>query len=172
MSAGGFGMIVGLIVGLMLAVIVYKACNKDKKVKTEYDERQQAIRGKGYMYSYYTLIAYLVLWMTLSIGGIKLPLVDAVIAFIGILLGLMVLGIYTIYNGAYWGINNDPKKYGIVFTVATVINIIYTVFAIKAGTMIEDGTLQIPFVNLLCAVVMVILLIAVVIKKAMSKEEE
>ena len=40
MNAKGIGFITGLIVGLILVVILFKYANTDKKIKTEYDERQ------------------------------------------------------------------------------------------------------------------------------------
>ena len=71
MNAQGFGFIVGLIVGLILVVILFKYANTDKKVKTEYDERQEKVRGKAYMYAFYTALIVEALLSMASICGIE-----------------------------------------------------------------------------------------------------
>ena len=55
------GLVFGLIIGLAIAAILIKAANKDGKFKTKYDERQEAVRGKAYKYSFYTLLFFDVL---------------------------------------------------------------------------------------------------------------
>ena len=42
------GMAIGLMVGLVISVILLKVANKDHKVKSQYDERQEMIKGKGW----------------------------------------------------------------------------------------------------------------------------
>ncbi len=41
------GMAMGLMVGLVIAVILLKVANKDHKLKTQYDERQELVKGKA-----------------------------------------------------------------------------------------------------------------------------
>jgi uncharacterized membrane-anchored protein YhcB (DUF1043 family) len=41
-----FGMVLGIVVGLILCILIFKYVNTNHKVKTEYDERQQVIREK------------------------------------------------------------------------------------------------------------------------------
>ena len=59
MNAKGMGFIAGLIVGLVLVVIIFRIANTDKKIKSEYDERQLRIRGKAYKYAFYTMLQQL-----------------------------------------------------------------------------------------------------------------
>nr|MCR4806342.1 hypothetical protein [Lachnospiraceae bacterium] len=73
MNGRGWGFVAGLMVGLVLVVIFYKIANTDKKIKTEYDERQQRIRGKAYKYGFYTMILYHVLMMGLYLCDITIP---------------------------------------------------------------------------------------------------
>ena len=41
------GLAVGIIVGLIICVLLAKFGNKDGAVKSKYDERQEAVRGKA-----------------------------------------------------------------------------------------------------------------------------
>ena len=65
------GVAVGLMVGLMIAVIIFKVANTNHKAKTEYDERQKEIRGKAYMYAFYTVVALECVMMIVDIGGVR-----------------------------------------------------------------------------------------------------
>ena len=55
-SFASFGLPVGIMVGLVLVVILLKYINRDKKLKTEYDERQKIARGRSYMFGFYALV--------------------------------------------------------------------------------------------------------------------
>ena len=52
------GFFVGIGVAVLLIWAMFKRFNTDGRTKTEYDERQKTIRGIGYTYGYYTLMAY------------------------------------------------------------------------------------------------------------------
>ena len=44
-----FGVISGVLIGLVIAVIMLRFVNKNKKMTAEYDEMQKLVRGRGYM---------------------------------------------------------------------------------------------------------------------------
>ena len=52
MNGKGAGFAVGITVGVILVMVLLKMSNTDKKIKTEYDERQERIRGKAYKYAF------------------------------------------------------------------------------------------------------------------------
>ena len=58
-AVASYGMVFGLMIGLVIAVILLKFANKDHRFKTQYDERQESIKGRGYKYSFYTLASKL-----------------------------------------------------------------------------------------------------------------
>ena len=98
MNGKGIGFIAGLMIGLVLVAIFSKIANTDKKVKSEYDERQQRIRGKAYKYSFYTMIMYHAFMIALAFMDISIPVEPYVSEFLGIFLGCTVLGVYCIWN--------------------------------------------------------------------------
>ena len=52
------GFVIGIVIGLIACVVLFKISNTNHKSKTEYDERQQVIRGKAYRYAFYVLAVY------------------------------------------------------------------------------------------------------------------
>ena len=68
------GVVSGVLIGLVIAVIVLRFVNKNKKMTAEYDEMQKLVRGRGYMYSFYTVLIYEALMCVLSMG-VELPAV-------------------------------------------------------------------------------------------------
>jgi len=151
------GVTVGIIVGLIITVIILKIVNTDHKSKTEYDERQKAVRGRGYMYAFYAIVGFELIMSLLEMSGITLPVENASIHFAGILIGAIVLCCYCIWNDGYWGLNNNPRKYYVIFILTAVLNVIPIVGAVREGRLMEDGKLTTPFLN-----IMVLIMIAIV----------
>ena len=85
------GLALGIMCGLMISVVLLKIANKDHKVKTQYDERQEMVKGKGYKYGFYTMMALEVVFMLLEMSGISLPVETYLIHFSVILLGCLVM---------------------------------------------------------------------------------
>lgn len=172
MNARGTGFVIGLIVGLVLVVIFYKIANTDKKIKTEYDERQQRIRGKAYKYGFYTMLLYHVLMIGLYLGGITIPVDPYVTEFIGIFLGCTVLGTYCVWNDVYWGLNNDHKRYYIIFSVCLLLNLLPIAVPALTGEFKKHGFGGAPTINLLVIIMMAILLIELGIKHLIDKKKD
>ncbi|MBR6237807.1 MAG: hypothetical protein IKQ83_02035 [Lachnospiraceae bacterium] len=173
MNAKGLGFVIGLIIGLILVVILFRFANTDKKLKTEYDERQEKVRGKAYKYAFYTALAVQALLCTASICQIEIPIEDYILHFMGILFGCLVLGAYCIWNGVYWGLNNDHKRYGVVFAVCIVLNLIAVVGPVMAGMLFEkDGKIGMPALNFLIIFMMAVFGIEFLIKGAIDKKTD
>ena len=169
------GMAIGLMFGLVIAVILLKVANKDHKLKTQYDERQEAIKGQGYKYSFYTMLFMEVVVMLLEMSGIELPIENYLVHTIAVLVGCLVLCIHSIWNGVYWGLNNDRKRYTVIIAFAVLLNLIPLIAAIANGTLSGHGVNSIPVLNIIVLVWMAIIGIAALVKKCIdtkSGEEE
>lgn len=151
------GVAVGLLVGLIIAVIIFKVVNTNHKVKTEYDERQREIRGKAYMYAFYTVLVCECVMMIIDIGGIKLPFESYLLHFASMLAGCIVLCCYSIWHDVYWGLNNDPRRYSVLFIFIILLNLIPIIGAVKSGTLMENGKFGLPFLNIMVIVMMAII---------------
>jgi len=89
---------------------IFKRANNDHKAKTQYDERQNVIRGRGYMFGFWTVLVFLGILFIMETFGITLPVAPFSLGFIGAILGATVMSVYTVWNGAYWGLNNNRKQ--------------------------------------------------------------
>ncbi len=174
MSQGmAIGMIAGLLVGLILVVILLKYANKDKKVKTEYDERQKEIKNKGYVCGFYTMVALLAVESILSVAEIEIPVADFIQYFAILIAGITVMGGYAIWNGVYWGLNNDKKRYAMVFAVAIVLNLLAVVLGMKRGNIFStDPVTALPLFNVIVLIMFVVLFAVMLIRYLVDKVTE
>jgi len=166
------GVAVGLMVGLIIAVIIFKVANTNRKVKTEYDERQREIRGRAYMYAFYTIVALECVMMIIDIGGISLPVESYLLHFAGILAGCIVLCCYSIWHDVYWGLNNDPRRYSLIFIFTGILNLIPIIGAVKSGTLMENGKFGLPFMNILVMIMLIAIGICLLAKHIADRREE
>ena len=159
------GVTIGVLIGIVIVIAFFKFSNKDGRIKSEYDEMKNYYRGLGYKYAFYTVLIYLAIVTVLDIGEIPLHMSFSNICFVGIFLGVMVDVWYCIRHNAYFGLNNNVKRYGVLMTICTVINFLAAFAAIKGGRMMRDGELQPPFVNLLCGIMFLAVAIAMFMNK-------
>ena len=170
MNAEVVGVVTGIIIGLIICIIIYVTCNSNKKIKSEYDERQKEIRGTSYTYGFYSVIIYLALMLIFFMSDIAIPFVLPVIAFFGIFIGICVVAIHSIWNGAYWGLNNNKTKYFIVMTLCTVINLGVGIMGIVNGTILLGYQGQL--INLLCGIMFLIIGAVTFIKGKISPDAD
>ncbi len=164
------GMGVGIAIGLIICIFVFKYMNTDKKMGTKYDEMQEIARGRGYKYSFWTLLICFALFFIFDSDKLDLPFTRPVLYFLAIMIAILVQTTYCIWHDAYIGINTNVKRFVIVAVVVTAINLLAAVAAVKGGTMFTDGKLQTPFINFLCALLFGILGVEVLIKHAYDKK--
>ena len=166
----------GIICGLIIAVIIIKVCNKNGKFKSDYDERQQIMIGKSYKCAMITAWVLMAIYMVIDIGGNVLPMDNALVVFTIMFVSIMVHTSYSVWTDAYFGSNNDNKKYAIMAIVVTAINAAATVAYIRDGQFIVDGVLTVRAVNAECALMFLILGVEFFIKgivdKKLGKDEE
>ena len=160
------GVVTGLIIGFILVVVFLKFANKDNKAKTEYDERQKVIRGKGYMAGFYTFVVLLAIETIWSIAGYEFPLPDYLVYFSSIIIGITVMCAYDIWNGVYWGMNNDRKKYAIIIIIGLILNIFPIASALVSGQLLsKDPAEALPWMNVIVIAMFIIIGIVALIRK-------
>lgn len=166
-----FGFAVGILVAIIICVVLFKLLNTDKKIKTQYDERQQEIRGRAYKYSFYTVIFEEAIIMILRTRGIAEFVWGSYLVQLFVMLsGLLVLCVYSILKGAYWGINNNPRRYMVVIVIATICNILPIIGSIAGGDVAKDGIGALPWVNIMVVIWMALIGVSGLVKKVMDKK--
>lgn len=168
-TAAFIGSFCGLVIGIIIAGVAMKVMNTNKKLKSEYDERQQALRGKAYSAGFYSVLAYEALLMILDTAEVSLPVEGSVLHFTALFIGCTVLCSCTIWTDCYWGMNNNRRNYTIFIAFFTILNLTVAILAIVRGAMVVDGLLSAPFINLLCALMIVICGIQLAIKNTLDK---
>ena len=166
------GIFLGILIGLIICFIAFKVMNKNGKIKTEYDERQNEIRGLAYKYGFWTTCGYLGILFILSTLEVDIPITTALLYFIGFVIGAMVVCVYSILKGAYFGLNNIQKRWYIFMAFFMVFNFVVSFVEFKSGDMIIDGKLDLPFVNFICGVMFLIIFVTTYIKKSYDNKQE
>ena len=161
------GMAVGIVIGLIVAAALILAANNNRKIKTEYDERQLRVRGDAYRYGYYTVVVCEVILLVLAVGEIRLPIPEYALHFAAIVIGGLVLSGYCIWKDAYWGLNNNRRRYGIILVVCGLLNAIPVIGRLHQA----DGS-DFPYVNLIACAMLVILGMELLIKNLMDRRAE
>ena len=165
MNGTSAGFAIGIMVGLVIVVLLFKYANKDGRIRTEYDERQKTVRGKAYRFAFYAELFAQAVLMWVFMSGIKLPVEDYALLFIAVIFGCLVLATYCIWNDVYWGLNNDRKRYHIIFIIAIILNIIPVAGAVRTGTLFENGKLGMPMLNIVVLVMIAYIYLLLLVKK-------
>ena len=161
------GLAIGILVGLVVAVALILISNNNRKVRTEYDERQLRVRGDAYRYAFYTVVIWEAVLIVLAYGDFHLPVPDLALHFAGIIAGVIVLSTICIWKDAYWGLNNNRRSYGIILVVAGLFNAIPVI-----GSLSDTGGSDFPYVNLLCCVMLVVVGAELLLKQLADKRAE
>jgi len=160
-----------VIVGLVIAVIIIKVCNTNGKFKTDYDERQQIMIGKSYKCAMITTWVLMAIYIVIDIGGNKLPMDNAMVIFTILFVSIMVHTSYSVWTDAYFGSNNNNKRFAIMSVVVTAVNIASTVAYARDGQLIVDGVITSRAISAECALMFLILGVEFWIKSIVDKKK-
>ena len=167
------GLAFGIVTALIIFALVWKF-NK-KTMKGKFDERQELVRGRGYKYACFTMLAMLTLDLLLESFEAfdTLPVSRTLAIFIIILVGVMVYALYCIKNDSYFGVGTDARTYRAVMWVVIVCNAVSAFTGLKEGAMEADGKLSFgPCASLMFCLAFVIILISLRIKQNNLAKEE
>lgn len=144
-----FGFIFGVII-VAIACIIMRVVKRDKS--GEYDERQEAIRGRGFKLAYFTAI------ITLVLGGCAEILLDAVwcglfsFAMLALWLSICVFTTYCVVKDAYFTLRSKRRVLIFIFFASSAINLYFGIRSIATGELLSGGMLSLYSVNLLSGV--------------------
>ena len=169
------GLAFGIAVGLLICVILFRYMNRDKKLRTKYDERQEAVRGRAYMYGFWGCVIGAAVVICIDTAGIVFAsrfTMDFLIIFIGILVQVS----YSVWNDGYYGLNTNKKRFYIICIVAGLINLLVVIGTIRSGEFIENMVMSDVAVNLLCVILFLVIAAELIIKDRVdaksSRDEE
>lgn len=166
------GVVVGFVLIFGIMFFVSKQLNADKSMKTKYDERQQIVRGEAYKYSFWTMVFLVMIYAFIDSSGIELPCVNSVVIIAIIMTSIVVHAVYCIIHDGYFGINNKPKSYYILFIFLGLFNFFIGIINTIRGVLIIDGKLDIPFANYIAGFMFIIVGISIIIRHMMNKTDD
>ncbi len=167
-----YGLIIGLVIGLLLVVIMLAITKTNDKIKCDFDERHEMIRGKGFKYAFFTMVIGNGLFAILHTLEISL-FADMLVAMtFSILLGVMVFACYCIWNDGYFALNENKTMLMILFAFIGVFNIVLGATSFAQGVAFVDGRLTIRSLNLFCGILMLIIFVTILCKHIKDGREE
>ena len=144
------GVLCGLAIVLIIGVVL-RILNKNNK-SCAYDERQEAIRGTGFKYAYFTAL------IVLFLGSIIEILMDATwcglftFALLAVWASICVFTTYCVIRDAYFTLRSRRKALIAIFIAAGAINLCIGIGHIIHGDIIEGGMLSLNAANLITGV--------------------
>ncbi len=165
------GFFVGLLVSGILFIILFKIVKKDSFIRCRYDERQQLVRGRGFKYGFFGCMIFGMIYI-LSDVGLKMQYMDTSMAvFLCIMIGAVIYVVYSIWNEAYFSLNENPKRITLLLTAVGVLNIVCSIYRIHEG-LFENGVLTfINGSNLICGICILIILVVLIIKNCSDQRK-
>ena len=165
--------VIGFIVGLLVVAVVCMAAGKIIRKRGgnpgEYDERQQAVRGKAFTIAYAVLIIYLAIWMLLNSLGVSF-FQNGNSVLLGIIVSITVFVAYSIFNDAYFRTSERPAVWLAIIGVVGLINIIIGVGRLTLQAAIEERLFENP--NLMVGAMLAVVVVCLLLKRAMDRRTE
>ena len=159
------GFAIGIVITLIMILVVMKVAKGfGLSVCGKYDERQEGVKNKGYRLAFYVMIFYYMCLMVVSMAELPVPM--PYLIFLGVVVSTLSYAVYCIIKGAYIGYNQNMKKVVIMLTAIMILNLIPAVINIAEGTTVTERFFN---VNLLCATMLLVVIIASLIKAGIDK---
>ncbi len=164
------GIVCGVLAVALVCWLISRINKKNGVEKKDYDERQQAIRDKGFRFAYLTLLGCMAVLALLH----SLDIVTGNISgwlFIGVILSATVHVVYSIYKDAYFRVSDSPRSYIVLFGVLGPVNLIMGAVKRISGE-VEGVFPTTEDLNLIVGVMLAIVAISILIKLRLDKRAE
>lgn len=169
LSPAKLGLCVGLVAGMILVAIFALVTKRGNSAKSEYDERQQEIRGRASQYSFGTLIILDAVIALLHILEIEIPVSVEMEFFCSIIIALSVQITYCLFHDAYFSLNEKKTSLAISYVLIYLLNAAVSVKEIREKLLIVDGKLAYTSLNLVVVGFLTYVGIIIWIKSYMDK---
>lgn len=171
--AYGLGFVFGIIiVSAIILIPMLIALTKDGKIKRKYDERQEAIRGRGFKIAFYTMVTMNMLYGFFQVACKELPIEPSVVVFIIVFMGVGVYAWYTILNDGYFALNERIPQTLVAFTIIGLVNLLIGLANIMDGTIMNEGVIRFESISIVCGIFMLITVLVILIKQHKDKKED
>ncbi len=172
-NVGTVAIIFTVLIGLSLIYIILDSYIRHAQTEQpRYDERQELERGRGFRYAFFTMLIYIGFLSCIDMVNMFPDLKATFLYVCGVFLGIAVYVVYCIWHESYFALNERPKSMMIIFSVIALMNVILSVISFRSGTMIENGQPSFHMYNFLCALLFLVLFIAIALKQFADGRED
>lgn len=165
------GLVLVAVVGFIIGFARGFARKKRQQSTAEYDERQEAVRGRGFKYGYVSLVAYLAVYALQDALEIYWCRLGAGL-FLGFLLSVTVFVIYCIYKDAYFRVSDRPGFYAVLCALLAAANLVCGLVVPGLKGIEKEPMLGIEDINFMVAGFVFIIFINVLVKLWLDKRAE
>jgi hypothetical protein len=110
--------------------------------------------------------------LVLSVGNVPLFFEQYMAHAAVIFLSCTILCCYTVWNGAYWGLNNNHKRYYIILLAAFILNALPVIMTAANGGLFEDGKMSPVCISLFAALMLIVIGIVMLVRDSIDRKAE
>ena len=163
--------IVFLVVLILIPLILYRR-EQSLKGTSDFDERQELLRGKAFRHAFLTVVGYSAAYIfMLILFENKQFMEDGVSTMIACFLGITVFSVECIWRDAFFTAGNRPRGYIILIAFVALLQGVVGLDKLREGQMVRNGLLTMDSIQLVCAITFLVELIALVAKWFASRRE-
>ncbi|MBQ8821593.1 MAG: hypothetical protein IJZ82_03040 [Lachnospiraceae bacterium] len=164
---------IGTVIGALLVVILIAISTNGDSMKQNYDERQERFRGKGANYAFCAMMFLnCILFILETAEAIVLPMTTGTGLMLSTMVGVGVYVVYCIWNEAYFALNQKSKVVVVSLIIVGVINLFIGIDVFRDGVAFYNNQLTVRSMNLFCAILMLVICGALILKKLCKDREE
>ena len=166
------GLLTGICFVAVIAVVAYLARRK-RATYGGFDERQLALRARGYQTSFFvTLIAEAAAMFLVELEIV--PLSSATLAvFVAIMIGVVTFAVFCIVKGVFFYIGQKRTSYLLLAGAIVVMDGATAAARIGSGTFLENGAPTFESCSaLVMAVSFLVIFIALLVRKNTAEDED
>lgn len=156
---------------IIIVVCLVLRRNKSQLREEDIDERQQMIRGKALRVAMIVIILIAVLYSCFTYVSDRSYAEDGISVLLLAFIGLAIYSIYAIFHDAFFGLRDRPLRYILITLFVSCANAVGAVRSIQNHELIQNGILTNRSIQLACASLFFVILIAILIKFVIDRRE-
>ena len=162
---------VTLLLVMLIALLVYFIATKGTMEKFRFDERQEALRGRGFRLSFYVMLGYILWIFMVDTMGFIQPEYYTILYVLGLIIGVLVYAVYAIWNDCYFAMNEKRSTSIWIIAIVGIVNLIVGIVNSKIFSKVGNGApfgigiSKTPLINLAVAVMFIVIAVTMVLKK-------
>ncbi len=167
-----YATIIGVLVGLLLVVVILAVTKTDDSLKSNFDERQEMVRGKGFKYGFFTVLIFNGVFCILNLFEVSWFAELEVAMFLSAIMGIIVFACYCILKDGYFSLNENRKKLLVCFAGIGIFNMVLGIANFLQGYGFANGRFTYRSINLFVGIMSLIVFGTILCKQMKDGKED